>query len=31
MAKGRAQGDPWQALERLLLAVAERRALPMLA
>lgn len=31
MAKGRAAGDPWQALERLLLAVAERRALPMLA
>ena len=31
MAKGREQGDPWQALERLLLAVAERRALPMLA
>jgi len=31
MAKGRAAGDPWQALERLLLAVAEKRALPMLA
>jgi len=31
MAKGRAAGDPWQALERLLLAVADRRALPMLA
>jgi len=31
MAKGREAGDPWQALERLLLAVAEKRALPMLA
>lgn len=31
MSKGRAPGDPWQALERLLLAVAEARALPMLA
>lgn len=31
MAKGQAPGDPWQALERLLLAVAEKRALPMLA
>ncbi|MGO1540789.1 MAG: DNA polymerase III subunit delta [Luteimonas sp.] len=31
MSKGRAAGDPWQALERLLLAVAEKRALPMLA
>src|SRR5690606_34318336 len=31
MSKGRAPGDPWQALERLLLAVAEQRALPMLA
>ncbi|WP_407351949.1 DNA polymerase III subunit delta [Luteimonas sp. R10] len=26
IAKGRAAGDPWQALERLLLAVAEPRA-----
>lgn len=31
MSKGRAAGDPWQALERLLLAVADKRALPMLA
>ncbi|MFZ7096325.1 DNA polymerase III subunit delta [Luteimonas dalianensis] len=31
IAKGRAAGDAWQALERLLLAVAERRALAMLA
>lgn len=30
MAKGRAPGDPWLALERLLLAVAEPRALPLL-
>jgi DNA polymerase-3 subunit delta len=26
MAKGRAEGDPWQVLERLLLALAEPRA-----
>lgn len=31
MAKGRAAGDPWQALERLLLAVAEPRAQVLLA
>lgn len=31
MAKGRADGDPWLALERLLVAVAESRALPLLA
>ena len=30
IAKGRAPGDAWQALERLLLAVSERRALAML-
>ncbi|TWI04953.1 DNA polymerase III delta subunit [Luteimonas cucumeris] len=30
IAKGRAAGDAWQALERLLLAVAEPRALPLL-
>jgi DNA polymerase-3 subunit delta len=26
MAKGRAEGDPWRALERLLLAIARPRA-----
>lgn len=31
IAKGRAQGDAWQALERLLLAVSDARALPLLA
>ncbi len=31
IAKGRAAGDPWQALERLLLAVAEPRAVALLA
>ncbi len=31
IAKGRAPGDAWQVLERLLLAVAETRALPLLA
>ncbi len=31
MAKGRAAGDAWQALERLLLAVAEPRATALLA
>ncbi len=31
MAKGRVAGDPWQALERLLLAVAEPRAQGLLA
>ncbi|MGV8961289.1 MAG: DNA polymerase III subunit delta [Stenotrophomonas sp.] len=31
MAKGRADGDPWRALERLLLALAEARALRLLA
>ncbi len=31
IAKGRAPGDAWQALERLLLAVSERRAVAMLA
>jgi DNA polymerase-3 subunit delta len=31
MAKGRAQGDPWRQLERLLLAVADPKARPMLA
>jgi DNA polymerase-3 subunit delta len=30
IAKGRAPGDPWLVLERLLLAVAEPRALPLL-
>lgn len=31
MAKGRADGDPWLALERLLLALAEARAVRLLA
>ena len=31
MAKGRAEGDPWLALERLLLAVAEAQAVRLLA
>lgn len=31
MAKGRAEGDPWLALERLLVAVAEARAVRLLA
>lgn len=31
MAKGRADGDPWLALERLLLAVAEAQAVRLLA
>ncbi|RMH91165.1 DNA polymerase III subunit delta [Lysobacter pythonis] len=31
IAKGRAQGDPWLALERLLVAVAEPRAMKLLA
>ncbi|MCW4453738.1 DNA polymerase III subunit delta [Flavobacterium sp. MXW15] len=31
MAKGRAEGDPWLALERLLVALAENRALRLLA
>lgn len=31
MAKGRERGDPWIALERLLLAVAEPRAIRLLA
>ena len=31
MAKGRAEGDPWVALERLLVAVAEARAVRLLA
>lgn len=31
MAKGRAQGDPWQALERVLLALADRGAMRLLA
>ena len=31
IAKGRAPGDAWQVLERLLLAVAETRAVPLLA
>lgn len=31
MAKGRQRGDPWVTLERLLLAVAERSAGPLLA
>lgn len=31
IAKGRAAGDAWQRLERLLLAVAQPRALPLLA
>ena len=31
MAKGREPGDPWGALERLLLAVAEPRAARLLA
>lgn len=31
IAKGRASGDPWLALERLLVAVAEPRALALLA
>jgi len=31
MAKGREAGDPWVALERLLLAVAEPRAARLLA
>ncbi|WP_242113129.1 DNA polymerase III subunit delta [Luteimonas aquatica] len=31
MSKGRAAGDPWQALERLLLAVSEAKALPLLS
>jgi len=30
MAKGRARGDAWQALERLLLAIARPRAAPVL-
>lgn len=30
IAKGRAPGDAWQVLERLLLAVAETRAVPLL-
>jgi DNA polymerase-3 subunit delta len=30
-AKGRASGDPWQQLERLLLAIADARARVMLA
>ena len=31
IAKGRASGDAWLALERLLVAVAEPRAMPLLA
>lgn len=31
MAKGRADGDPWVGLERLLVAVAESRAVRLLA
>lgn len=31
IGKGRAPGDPWQALERLLLAIAEPKALALLA
>jgi DNA polymerase-3 subunit delta len=31
MAKGRAEGDPWLALERLLVAVSEARAVRLLA
>ena len=31
MAKGRAEGDPWLALERLLLAIAEAQAVCLLA
>jgi DNA polymerase-3 subunit delta len=31
MAKGRAEGDPWLGIERLLLAVAEARAVRLLA
>ncbi|WP_269790696.1 DNA polymerase III subunit delta [Stenotrophomonas sp. Iso1] len=31
MAKGRADGDPWLALERLLIALAEARAVRLLA
>jgi DNA polymerase-3 subunit delta len=31
IAKGRGEGDAWQVLERLLLAVADARALPLLA
>ena len=31
MAKGRASGDAWLALERLLVAVAEPRAMSLLA
>jgi DNA polymerase-3 subunit delta len=31
MAKGREAGDPWVALERVLLAVAEPRAIRLLA
>ncbi|MCL7713524.1 DNA polymerase III subunit delta [Stenotrophomonas mori] len=31
MAKGRAEGDPWLALERLLLAVADAQAVRLLA
>ena len=30
MAKGRAEGDPWLALERLLVALAEARAVRLL-
>ena len=31
IAKGRADGDPWLALERLLVAVSEARAVRLLA
>ena len=31
ISKGRAPGDAWQVLERLLLAVAEPKAMPLLA
>ncbi len=31
IAKGRAPGDPWRALERLLLAIADRNAVGLLA
>jgi DNA polymerase-3 subunit delta len=31
IAKGRAAGDPWLALERLLIAVADNKALRLLA